>query len=96
MAGAVAEPGDHAEAVQAGHDAVPGGEEHRRDAWDGAVEPDAALAGLDTPVVPIPTSEYPTPAARPAYSVLDSARFQQASGFRIGQWEDRLRACWSA
>jgi dTDP-4-dehydrorhamnose reductase len=55
-----------------------------------------ALAGLGTPVVPIPTSEYPTPAARPAYSVLDSARFQDASGFRIGPWEDRLRACWSA
>ena len=54
------------------------------------------LAGLGTPLVPIPTSEYPTPAARPAYSVLDSARFQDATGFRIGPWEDRLRACWSA
>jgi dTDP-4-dehydrorhamnose reductase len=55
-----------------------------------------ALAGLGTPVVPIPTSEYPTAAARPAYSVLDSARFLDATGFRIGPWEDRLRACWSA
>jgi dTDP-4-dehydrorhamnose reductase len=55
-----------------------------------------ALAGLGTPVAPIATAEYPTPAARPAYSVLDSARFQEATGFRIGPWEDRLRACWSA
>ncbi|HEX4599343.1 MAG TPA: dTDP-4-dehydrorhamnose reductase [Burkholderiaceae bacterium] len=52
-----------------------------------------ALAGLATPVIPIRTSEYPTPAARPAYSVLDSARFQDVTGFRIGPWEDRLRAC---
>ena len=55
-----------------------------------------ALANLATPIVPIRTSEYPTPAARPAYSVLDSSRFQQATRFRIGPWEDRLRACWSA
>ena len=47
-------------------------------------------AGLDTPVVPIPTSEYPTAAARPAYSVLDSGRFEVATGFRIGPWDQRL------
>jgi dTDP-4-dehydrorhamnose reductase len=51
------------------------------------------LAGLDTPVVPIPTSEYPTPAARPAYSVLDSGRFEAATGFRIGAWDERLVHC---
>jgi dTDP-4-dehydrorhamnose reductase len=49
--------------------------------------------GLGTPVVPIATSEYPTAAARPAYSVLDSSRFAAASGFRIGPWEERLAAC---
>lgn len=54
-----------------------------------------ALAKSSTPVVPITTSEYPTPAARPAHSVLDSGRFEQATGFRIGPWEDRLGACWS-
>jgi dTDP-4-dehydrorhamnose reductase len=51
------------------------------------------LAGLATPVVPISTAEYPTAAARPAYSVLDSGRFQQATGFRIGSWDARLAAC---
>jgi dTDP-4-dehydrorhamnose reductase len=55
-----------------------------------------ALAGLKTAVVPIPTSEYPTPAARPAYSVLDSSRFEHASGFRIGRWDERLRECLQA
>lgn len=51
------------------------------------------VAGLPTPVVPIATSEYPTAAVRPAYSVLDSGRFAAASGFRIGPWDERLAAC---
>jgi len=50
-------------------------------------------ADLHTPLVPIATSEYPTTAARPAYSVLDSGRFAAAGGFRIGPWDERLREC---
>jgi len=53
------------------------------------------LAGLDTPAVPITTSEYPSAAMRPAYSVLDSGRFEQATGFRIGPWDERLAACFT-
>jgi dTDP-4-dehydrorhamnose reductase len=52
-----------------------------------------AFAGSKTPVVPIRTSEYPTLAVRPAYSVLDSSPFGQASGFRIGPWDERLALC---
>ena len=51
------------------------------------------LAGLDAPVAPIPSAEYPTDARRPAYSVLDSARFEHATGFRIPPWDERLAAC---
>ena len=51
------------------------------------------LAGMVTPVIPILTSEYPTAAARPAYSVLDSTRFESATGARIGSWDERLAAC---
>ncbi len=61
--------------------------------WFGFAQRILQIAGLDTPVVPIRTSEYPTPAARPAYSVLDCSRFEQATGFRIGPWEERLAAC---
>jgi dTDP-4-dehydrorhamnose reductase len=52
-----------------------------------------ALSHLGTPVIPIPTSAYPTPAARPAYSVLDNGRFEMATDFRIGPWDERLKAC---
>ena len=41
-------------------------------------------------VVPIATSEYPTPARRPAWSVLDSARFSAAFGFARRPWEALL------
>jgi dTDP-4-dehydrorhamnose reductase len=54
------------------------------------------LAGVNTPVVPIATSEYPTAAARPAYSLLDSGRFEAATRFRIGPWDERLADAVSA
>jgi dTDP-4-dehydrorhamnose reductase len=64
--------------------------------WFGFARRILQLAGLETPVLPIPTSEYPTAAARPAYSVLDSGRFEAEAGFRIGPWDERLRACLAA
>jgi dTDP-4-dehydrorhamnose reductase len=41
-------------------------------------------------VVPIGTSDYPTPAARPAYSVLDVGRFAADFGLRLPSWQDGL------
>lgn len=38
-------------------------------------------------IQPIPTHEYPTPAARAAYSVLDNSRLQQVFGIRLPHWE---------
>jgi dTDP-4-dehydrorhamnose reductase len=37
-------------------------------------------------VVPITTNEFPRPAPRPAYSVLDVARFEEAVGRRVEPW----------
>ena len=39
----------------------------------------------------ITTPEYPTPARRPAYSVLDCGKLQKAFGLRLPDWETSLR-----
>jgi len=44
-------------------------------------------------VVPIPTSEYPTPAKRPAYSVLDGTRMERVFGVRLPPWRESLTPC---
>lgn len=43
-------------------------------------------------VRPIATSEYPTPARRPAYSVLDNTQLERRFGVRLGSWQDQWRA----
>ena len=47
-------------------------------------------------VVPIATAEYPTPAARPAYSRLDTGRFTRTFGFAPTAWTAQLDACVAA
>ena len=41
-------------------------------------------------LTPITTSEYPTPAKRPAYSVLDNAKLQRTFGIDLGGWRQGL------
>ena len=43
-------------------------------------------------VRPITTAEYPTPAARPAYSVLDCGKLERRFGVRLPSWQNQ----WSA
>ncbi len=38
----------------------------------------------------ITTAEYPTPAKRPAYSVLSNGKLERAFGIRLGAWRDGL------
>jgi dTDP-4-dehydrorhamnose reductase len=42
-------------------------------------------------VLPISTADYPTPARRPAWSVLDNAGFEREVGIRLPDWRDGLR-----
>ena len=44
-------------------------------------------------VRPLHTSEYPTPATRPHYSVLDKTKIKQTFGLEIPHWYDSLAAC---
>ncbi len=41
----------------------------------------------------ISTSEFPTPAKRPQYSVLDNAKLEHLYGLRLPRWQDSLREC---
>jgi dTDP-4-dehydrorhamnose reductase len=44
-------------------------------------------------VHPIPSSEYPTPAKRPAYSVMDTAKIQHSFNIAIPFWKHSLQKC---
>jgi dTDP-4-dehydrorhamnose reductase len=49
--------------------------------------------GLGIPVVPIRTADYPTPAHRPAYSVLADRKFDLEQLNSMRPWEDALDDC---
>lgn len=54
-------------------------------------------AAFDAPrVIAIPSSEFPTPARRPANSVLSNARFEAAFGFALPAWQQGLEEALSA
>jgi len=46
----------------------------------------------EIPIQPIATSEYPTPAKRPAYSVLDRSRAQAEFDCPAASWQQQLSA----
>lgn len=52
------------------------------------------IAGIkECQVRPLHTAEYPTPANRPHYSVLDKTRIKTVYGIEIPYWEESLEEC---
>ncbi len=49
--------------------------------------------GLKVDVQPILSSQYPTPAQRPPFSVLDKAKIKATFGLHIPHWEAALEEC---
>jgi dTDP-4-dehydrorhamnose reductase len=51
------------------------------------------IAGLKTKIAPIETIQYPTPATRPKYSVLNKKKVKDTFGLEIPYWRESLVAC---
>ncbi len=51
------------------------------------------LTGSSCEVVPISTPEFPTPAKRPAYSLMDNSKIKKVYGFSIPDWKTSLAKC---
>lgn len=51
------------------------------------------LYNLNCRIKPLHTDEYPTPANRPAYSVLDKTKIKNTFGITIPHWYESLKVC---
>ncbi|TYR36826.1 dTDP-4-dehydrorhamnose reductase [Sphingobacterium phlebotomi] len=51
------------------------------------------LIGATCHISPISTSQYPTPAKRPAYSLLDKTKIKDTFGVKVPSWQESLSTC---
>ncbi len=59
--------------------------------WADFAEEIFKLAGKTTKVKHITTEEFPTPAKRPAYSVLDNYMLKLTTDYQFADWKDALK-----
>ncbi len=59
--------------------------------WYGFAQTIFQEAGIDITVEPISTSEYPTPAKRPMYSVLDNKALRERHGYYMKDWKEAFQ-----
>jgi len=64
-----------------------------RTSWYGFADAIRALQQTSCRLHPIPTSEYPTPAQRPLYSLLDNQRLFETFGVCLPDWHESLQQC---
>ncbi len=50
----------------------------------------ARIGKYDLNILPIPSSEYPTPAQRPHYSVMDTSKIKNNLGIQLRPWQEAL------
>lgn len=58
--------------------------------WYDFAEAIKEIKGLDCKINPIPTTQYPTPAKRPKYSLLDKSKIKMVYGIEVPDWEQSL------
>ena len=61
--------------------------------WFGFAEKIKAFAGLECDLKAITSDQFPTPAKRPNYSVLDTRKIENDLGIEIPSWEIALKQC---
>jgi dTDP-4-dehydrorhamnose reductase len=61
--------------------------------WHGFASAIVAAGERRIPVQPIASAEFPTPAKRPAYTVLDGGAFARTFGIALPTWEAGLAQC---
>lgn len=61
--------------------------------WFGFAEAIREATGSQCRLIPIPTTDYPAPAPRPAYSVLDTGLFRRTFGLALPDWRQSLALC---
>ncbi|MCX6323419.1 MAG: dTDP-4-dehydrorhamnose reductase [Sphingobacteriales bacterium] len=52
-----------------------------------------SICGLTATITPIPAASYPTPAKRPAFSILNTEKIQHSFHTAIPHWKDSLASC---
>jgi dTDP-4-dehydrorhamnose reductase len=81
----------HAEFISASHYGVYHFSNEGQCSWYDFAKKIFEINNITIDLQPIPTSAYPTPAKRPAYSVLDKSRIKKVFGMQVLDWEDRLK-----
>jgi dTDP-4-dehydrorhamnose reductase len=61
--------------------------------WFGFAEKIKELAGLECNLTAISSDQFPTPAKRPYYSVLDTQKIEKELEIEIPTWESALQIC---
>jgi dTDP-4-dehydrorhamnose reductase len=58
--------------------------------WYGFAKKIFEVNNVNVEINPISTTQYPTPAKRPEYSVLDKSKIKKVFGIQIRNWEEAL------
>lgn len=61
--------------------------------WHAFAQKILALQAIDHPVEPIATTDFPTPAKRPHYSVLSKEKIKNEFRVNVPHWEESLERC---
>ena len=62
--------------------------------WFEFAEQIKKIAGLNCLLTSVTTDKFPTPAKRPAYSVLNTRKIETELSIQIPEWEDALLECY--